>query len=200
MLTYLPAAISGYQDTTPRRRTATDDLRLSTRPQRSRQPAGAWAAIASLLVLISTVGLPGCRTREIIVQPSAFVSGVKLIEQTPEGARLEVIVELENPNLTPLPLAHSGYTITIDGVGTYRFADRPRRTLPAGVEEGGSAVGRQTLRLPMAMSGPGNGPAGLTYHVEGSVLYEPPGAIRKLLTESNVPLPSVPFSGTGTIE
>lgn len=167
---------------------------------RYQSPTGAWGMSLSLFILIGVVGLAGCRVRDVDAQPSAYVMGVEVIEKTREGARLEVVVVLQNPNFVALPLTLSSYTITVEGVGTYHFSDHLRQTLPAGVKEGGSAVGRQTLRLPVALGSQGNSPAGLSYRVQGSVQYQPPGSIRKLLTEANVPLPSIPFEGTGEIK
>lgn len=155
--------------------------------------------VAGLLgwVLLATVS---CRSVKRITPPSARVLGVTLVEQTPYGARLDIVVGLANPNLIALPLANCDYAITIDGVGSYWFSDRPHRTLPAGLKSGGSRVGLQKLRLPVAIDYEGDDLTGAAFKVHGAVVYTPPGEVQKLLMESNLALPSVEFFGTGRVQ
>ena len=157
-------------------------------------------SVMGLLAVWVVLAVGGCRSVDQVVAPSAQVLGVTLVDQTPHGARMDIIVGLANPNFIALPLVDTDYAITIDGVGSYWFTDHPHRTLPAGLESGGGRLGLQKLRLPVAIDYEGGSLIGAAYRVHGAVVYEPPGEIRKLLTESNVPLPEVEFFGVGQIQ
>jgi len=163
---------------------------------RYRAVTQCWVAGLLALVLLAATS---CRSAKKIATPSAQVLGVTLVEQTPYGARLDIVVGLANPNLIALPLIKCDYTIAIDGVGSYWFSDQPHRTLPAGLESGGEPLGLQKLRLPVAIEHEGGDLTGTAFKVHGMVLYEPPSEIQKLLMESNFALPKVEFFGTGQI-
>jgi len=60
------------------------------------------------------------------------------------------------------------------------------------------ANGVQTVTLPAALA-TDTVEAG-DYQVRGTLVYEPPGEIRKLLTEYGVPLPSASFKAQGALE
>ena len=98
---------------------------------------------------------------------------------------MRVTVELQNPNNVPLPLRRAQYTVEVAGAEPFSFRDQPARTLPAS--------GRQTVELAAVFPGDATG---ATCHVSGWITYEPPGEIRKLLTESGIPLPNADFSST----
>ena len=121
--------------------------------------------------------------------PPATVKAVRVIEQTEEGAQLEIVIDLKNPNTTALPLVGASYTLSVGGAST-SLSGRPNRTLPAS--------GAQTIYLRAAV--PSASARGASTHASGTISYEPPGEIRKLLTESSVPLPSTSFQYTGTVQ
>lgn len=152
--------------------------------------------------VVATIG-GGCAAGGGLAEPAARVADVVLASQTHEGARLETVVELENPNRTPVPLVEAEYTVSLQGVGNYTAREWLHRTIPAagqGEGEEGSP-GRQVVRLPVAIANTGWGDlAGAEYRVEGSVSYRPVGEVRQLLTEMRVPLPSVRFEGSGRVE
>ncbi len=135
-----------------------------------------------------------------LADPGARVLGVEVTQQSPQGVRLDVVVELENPSDEPLPLVESEYTLTIDSVGEFESADRPHRTMPTARRGDNGEPGRQVIRLPVAYAMPGHSPLGMTYRVEGSVSYRPPGEIRALLSEAKLPLPTVTFNGSGLVQ
>ncbi len=139
----------------------------------------------SLLLLI-TLAAGGCAVQ----RPSARVTGVEIAEATEEGSRLLVTVVLDNPRDEPLPIRRSRYELSVDGE-TFEFTDLAAATMPA--------QGSQTLRLPAAVRVPAAAVGSRPYEVRGSVVYEPPGEIRDLLTDSGVPLPSVTFSQSGRL-
>jgi LEA14-like dessication related protein len=138
------------------------------------------------LVVVFALGFAGCAAN--LASPVARVSDVRVVQQTDQGSRVEVDVELTNPNKTPLPLVKSSYTVSIAGGTPYHAEERLYRTLPGG--------GKQVVTLPAVFTAAPGG----AYHVTGSVAYEPPGEMRKLMTESYYPLPSVGFSASGSVE
>lgn len=142
------------------------------------------------LIAVLAGSLAGCRADgEALQQPVSSVSDVWIEDQTPRGVRLMIRVDVENPNDIPLPVTKADYALTVKDLGTFEFADQPPVALPP--------RGKQTIELAAAF-GDGERPvAGHAYKVSGDVTYEPPGEIRKLLTEYRVPLPSTPFSKRG---
>ena len=148
--------------------------------------------VLSLLLTLLCL-CPGCGLLWSVEQPRARVTEVALEDQSDHGARILVSVALSNPNDVALPLVNAGYTMRVNGASEATYADLPNRTLPA--------LGQQIVTLPVGLSlGSGTSPRGASYLVHGSGTYEPPGEIRKLLTEARVPLPSTSFSASGTLD
>ncbi|MDX1682899.1 MAG: hypothetical protein R3336_07265 [Phycisphaeraceae bacterium] len=124
----------------------------------------------------------GCNVLTPVTAPTARVVSVEITERSDEGTRVEATVELTNPNDVPLPLPDSYYRLSVAGAGTYVGRQLPLATLPP--------KGVQRVKLPAAY------PVALGkvlsgYQLTGEIVYRPPGEIRALLTESNVPLPRV---------
>lgn len=151
----------------------------------------------------------GCAWYNSVPTPAASVKSATLANQAGDASRVEVLLELANESPAPLPLVQCDYTISVAGVGSFSFSDKPNRTLPGKPRDPGATTpgavgaagdGTQRLTLPAAFSAGGQSVKGAAYQVTGSVTYDPPGEMRKLLTESYIPLPSIPFSGSGTIE
>jgi LEA14-like dessication related protein len=151
---------------------------------------------ALYLLLCCMTAMTGCAlyekaTEEPILTPSAKVLSVTLADQTDQGARLIVLVELTNPNAhIALPLRFAQYQVSAGGASA-GSTSKPARTLPAG--------GTQTVELPVSIAGV-TALSGAAVQAGGSITYEPPGEVRMLLTESSVPLPTVTFSYSGTIQ
>jgi len=143
-------------------------------------------------LIFCAVAAAGCQTAAKIQPPTAQVAKVELVEQTTQGARLRLTIAMENPNQVPLPLGASQYTMVLDGDHTFSYTDRPKRTLPAG--------GQQILELPAAFETGGREVSGSAYTVTGTVSYRPPGQFRRLLIETGLPLPTVEYSASGTVQ
>lgn len=148
----------------------------------------AWFVLAAVTV--------GCSIRppryHFVSTPRAEVTSLAVTSVSEQGARVEAVVALENPNDLPLPLRVSDYTLSIDGVGQTTMVDLPPVTLPA--------RGRQTFKLPIAVATDGAALDGQAYRFQGTVTYEPPGEIRRVLTDSGLPLPRTGFSSEGVFE
>ncbi len=145
---------------------------------------------AFMLLTIATLALTGCAFSDIKA-PQARVESVRLTEQSDKGARVEVALIMTNPNDKALALKRTDYSVRLSQGGVFRFKDESNRTLPAN--------GEQTILLPAAFATDGNINAA-QYEVRGDVSYEPPGQLRRSLTESGIPLPSVSFSKSGSLE
>ena len=150
-----------------------------------------------LLIVVALVATgSGCTPPKLswdgLKRPSSKVRHVSILEQTEQGAVVEVSVELRNPNEVPLPLVSSRYTVAVDRVQSFTLHDEVHLTLPAG--------GRQIVRLGAAFASDGGELKGRACTVSGTITYRPPGQFRKVMTESYVPLPSVAFRGQGTLE
>lgn len=147
-------------------------------------------------MLVIVLVLAGCTLkvpRYIPVQtPLAEVKSVAVTDVSEEGARVEVTVELHNPNDHALPLRISQYTLRIDGMGEMSLRDQPPVTVPA--------RGSRRMVLPASLVTEGQPLQGHAYVFTGKVTYEPPGEIRKVMTDSGVPLPSAAFRGEGVLQ
>ena len=126
-----------------------------------------------------------------VERPATRVVGIEVLEQTDEGMRLAVTVELTNTNDVALPLVSADYHVQLEGLDGSRFEDEPHRTVPA--------RGTQQVRLTAALPTGGGDLSGAGYAVRGSITYQPPGELREVLTGSYVPLPSTQFSGRGVL-
>jgi hypothetical protein len=125
---------------------------------------------------------------EPIDTPPTEVRAVRMIESSGEAGRYQIVVHLRNPNDLPLPIAHAGYQLRVgERVSDDNFI--PPATVPA--------KGQMTIELPTAL--PDGAPDG-SYEVSGSMSFRPEGEIRRVLYQLGVPLPSVPFEGSGTVQ
>ncbi len=140
------------------------------------------------LAASSLLAMQGCST---VAAPDTRVVSARLAEETEEGARILVVIELSHKNSVALPLTDAHYDGYIKDVGDYSGEDNPNRTLPI--------ASTQTITLPFVYK-TDEPVSGREISVSGSITYEPPGEIRKLLTESGVPLPSTGFSGKAIID
>ncbi len=147
-------------------------------------------ALAGVLV---TLPLTGCGVPQMfqIEAPKTKVGGVSVTGKSGDGTQVTAFVELRNPNKAALPLLRTRYTLSVDGQ-VVSYADEVHRTLPS--------AGMQIVELPVAFPGDGSGLGGRRFDINGSITYKPPGQFRKLLTESRIPLPTVTFAGSGTID
>lgn len=144
--------------------------------------------------------MTGCKINDGIATPTATVEGVRVVRQSEDGASLQVTVRMENPNTVALPLKNANFTLVLTGIGEFSFIDTPHVTLPAKRTDGDFGPGLQFLNLAAAIATEGKDTQGAAYRVRGSIIYEPPGEIRRLLTESSVPLPAMNFSQSGTLD
>lgn len=141
------------------------------------------------ILIVIAAGLSGC----ISALPlSVKVVGAEVLEQTPEGARLEVALVVSNPNKVALPLQQASYSLNIEGVGGYTSIELPARVL--------GPRSAQTIRLPAAIATDGREMSGMAWRASGNIKYEPENYVRAFLTESGVPLPLALFSGRGVLE
>jgi len=141
----------------------------------------------------ATMLLAGCGVPQMfqIEVPTTRVNGASVTATSDEGTQVTVFVQVRNPNMAALPLLGAHYTFNVDGrVVTY--ADEVHRTLPS--------AGIQIVALPVAMPSDGAELGGRRFDISGSITYKPPGQLRKLLSESRIPLPTIAFAGSGTIE
>lgn len=138
------------------------------------------------------VGGSGCSEKWLdlsLMTPEAQVTEVRVLERTERAVRMELLVELTNPNAVDLPLREVDYRVSVPKAGSFHFVMPPVATLPA--------EGRQTLRLPAVLEVPTGQEQ--TFRVSGTVSYEPPGELRRIMTDSGMPLPLSRFSAEGPL-
>lgn len=156
--------------------------------------AGGLSLICVILLGMMTVGQTGCSVYRKFKSPDlkAMVVekvDVKLAGQSSEAAKLDVTLTINNPNGTALPLVKTDMTVSIGSLGQASTQYLLHRTVPAN--------GTQTITIPVVILTSEQITAGTSFSAKGVVSYEPPGELRKLMTESNVPLPAVVFDLQG---
>jgi hypothetical protein len=148
----------------------------------------SFTLLPTLIMVAAAALLTGCT---IIAEPDTRVLSARLDEETDEGARILVEVELSHKNKVALPLVNVRYEGDIKDIGEYSGTDLPNRTLPI--------ASTQTITLPLVYK-TDEPVSGRTISISGAVTYEPPGEIRKLMTESGIRLPTTGFSGKVVID
>lgn len=139
-----------------------------------------------LLVLLAFTGCTGIG----IDRPEVTVTGVRLDEASAGGGRILFDLLVVNPNDEELPMPTVSYRVDVVGAGRFELSDRPYAALPRN--------GQTTLTLAAAVSGVNLKGKRLT--VDGDVIFEPKGELRRFLYDNYVPLPRSTFSGEGVLE
>ncbi len=151
-----------------------------------------------LLSILAGLPLTGCTTS--IVSPTASVTSIALVEQSADAAKVMVTVELKSDNAVPLPLVECDYRVSLEGFGTFSFKDLPNKSIPARRTDINAGPATQMVTLLAVFATQGREVKGADCQVSGTVMYEPPGEIRKIMTDSAVPRPTVGFSGEARLE
>ena len=115
---------------------------------------------------------------------------MRLDEVTSGGGRILFDLLVVNPNDEELPMPTVSYRVDVIGAGSFELTDRPYAALPRN--------GETTVTLAAAVSGVNL--SGKRVTVDGQVVFEPQGELRKLLYDNYVPLPRSSFSGEGVLE
>ena len=145
--------------------------------------------LRTVLLLLLPLLFTGC-TGIGIDRPEVVVTDVRLDEATSGGGRILFDLLVVNPNDEELPMPTVSYRVDVVGAGSFELTDRPYAALPKN--------GQTTVTLAAAVSGV-NLP-GKRVTVDGQVVFEPQGEIRRLLYDNYLPLPRSSFSGEGVLE
>ncbi len=136
--------------------------------------------------MLLLVGCTGLRP------PAISVNEVAVADTTEEALALAIMVELRNPNTSPLELYEFRYTVAVDGRQVYTGRRAGAATL--------SAVGHRTITLPAVVPYPDAGwqsgdlPASASCTVRGRLQYNAPSDIAGILFDTGVRRPKVRFS------
>lgn len=143
------------------------------------------------LGLVCLVGMQtGCGSANslkptFVKDPQITIDAVQRLAVSEAGSQYEIVLTLTNPNEEPLPLTEARYTLVIGGE-SYSTATNPNAEVP---------VGRPvTIRLPAALAGAGN-----DFSLSGSIVYQPLGQFREVMTDIGLPLPSKGFKSAGQV-
>ncbi|QDU33585.1 Late embryogenesis abundant protein [Poriferisphaera corsica] len=142
-----------------------------------------------LTLLIATLLTLGCS----IQRPFSNVRSVEVTDRSPQGIRMAITVDLENPNAVPLPLTRTNYRVYLEGAGVFESSELGDATLPAG----GSQTVSFSAAFPLTDSIPIDGKR---YAVFGEVYYRTPGELREILDQYRFPQPSSSFIARGVIQ
>ncbi len=125
-----------------------------------------------------------------IQKPEVEVTAIRLDEVSNVGGRVLVDLVVTNPNDEELPMPTVSYSVDVIGAGSFEFTDRPYAALPKN--------GQVKLTLPAAVAGIGL--KGKEVKVNGELIFEPQGELRRVFYDNYIPLPRSRFSGAGVLE
>ena len=149
-----------------------------------------------LLTLACCVLLPtGCTTltEGVVKRPTGEVLGVRVVDKTQAGVRVEATVRVTNPNPVELPVEEASVSFRLGERGrSFEAPVQPAVSLPPN--------GAQTFTVAAAVPLPGRTvAAGLPYRFQTTLHYRPPGELREIMTESGIGLPSLTVGGNGRL-
>lgn len=141
---------------------------------------------ACLLFILSL--FTGCNIG--IQRPEVVVSDLRLDESSEGGGRILFDLLVVNPNDEELPMPSVSYRVDVVGGGSFELTDRPYAALPRNGQ----------TKVTLAAGVPGINLQGKRVSVNGEVVFEPQGELRRLLYDNYVPLPRSDFFGDGVLE
>ena len=151
----------------------------------------------ALLVPVLLVGaaLVGCNTftEGVVQRPTGEVLGVRIVEQTADGVRVEATLEVTNPNPVELPIEDASVSFTLADGKRFVSQVAPAVSLPPGGAQ------RFTVAAAVPKNRSGDTMIGSPYRLRTTLHYRPPGELRDILTESGVGLPSITIGGDGKL-
>ena len=125
-----------------------------------------------------------------IERPDVEVTSIRLDDNSPGGGRILFDLLVTNPNDEALPMPRVSYRVDVVGGGAFEFTDRPYAASPS---EG-------QVRFTMASAVRGVNLEGKQVNVDGTIIFEPQGELRRVFYDNYVPLPRSSFSGQDVLE
>ncbi len=149
---------------------------------------GRLASVAGAIGLSLMLG--GCSKA---LAPSFKAVGVRVIEEQDAGSVIEFSIEATNPNKEPIPMRQISYGVELDGVEVFTGVRSPEMTL--------HTYSTQMFRLPAVLpAGALEGKGVVSYTLNGSALYIPPGRLAEVLFDMKVKMPEARLDLSGTID
>ena len=147
-----------------------------------------------LLTAATSAALIGCSSGS---PPTIEVTRATLVEQTTDGALINLTLRAENPNNRTIPLREVRYTVSAAP------SDGPTTALFSGIRSAEATVrqyGTQTFTLPAAMPSDLLPSAGTPIRISGEITYYAPGTLASTLFELNVVRPTTAFAGQADLQ
>lgn len=139
------------------------------------------------LILLVAVFAGGCIG---IDRPEVTVTAVRLDSVSEGSGRIAFDLLVDNPNAEELPMTTVSYSIDVVGAGRFEFTDIPYAAAPRD--------GQVALTLAGAVRG--FDLAGKRVLIDGELMFEPQGELRRVFYDNSYPLPRSSFSGEGVLE
>ena len=139
------------------------------------------------LLLLFSVSFTGCIGIE---SPDVQVTSIRLDDTSTGGGRILFDLLVTNPNDEELPMPTVSYRVDVVGAGAFEFTDRPYAATPENGE----------VRLTFASAVRGVNLEGKAVEVDGTVIFEPKGELRRVFYDNQYPLPSSSFAGQATLK
>jgi len=125
-----------------------------------------------------------------IDRPDVEVTSIRLDDTSAGGGRILFDLLVTNPNDEELPIPTVSYEVDVVGAGSFEFTDRAYAAVPR----------NGTVRLTLASAVTGVNLQGKAVEVDGTMIFEPEGELRRVFYDNQYPLPRSSFESRGALE
>jgi len=148
------------------------------------------ALLAFPTIAVAFIALGGCATIGV-TPPATRVSGLRLVDETPDGALFEMTIEGANRTAKDLRLETVRYWMTLDGRRVFQATRSPQSTF--------SALDIRTFSAPIAVPAAAlpDDRASASYEVGATIVYRVPGPLAQTLFELGLSRPRVRVRSAG---
>lgn len=142
------------------------------------------------LCLLATAAslLMGCQFQSA---PQLDLGDAMLDESTAEATRVAFVLEVTNPNETPLELRELEYQLNVDGRQVYSGRRAAQTTLPS--------AGNTQVQVPAVIPADIWQDGDRNYSLTGTLIYVSQGQFAELLLDMGLPRPRASFAGRGEL-
>ncbi|MBL1215988.1 MAG: hypothetical protein D8M59_00665 [Planctomycetes bacterium] len=142
--------------------------------------------------LLPAVLFWGCSSYQA---PTVALHDIRLVDQSTEAGRVDVRLEVRNPNDEPMPLHKVTYRLALSGGPAYRSFRFAEATVP----QNASRLVTVPVILPVTgAAGAFQADADRAFKFSGKLSYQAPGQLAEALFDTGVRVPKASFAVAGT--
>lgn len=149
-------------------------------------------ACSAAVFLLPVLVMQGCSSFQA---PSVTFHDIRLVDQSEDAGRVDIVLEVYNPNPEPLPLYMLSYRVALSGGPSYRSYRYAEATVP---QKASSLV--VVPAIMKTSGGPSAFDPAATYQFQlaGTLSYRAPGQLAQALFDTGFRVPTASFAVAGT--